>query len=131
MKIRFFELAKKVSNRSTSRFQLGAVVVDKRKNVLNVGFNDMVKTHPRCNHLKGQHTNTDQVFPFLHAEIRALIGLDEERTRGGSIYVYRKRKDGSAGNAKPCVGCMTVIKQMGIHWVYYTGDDGYKTLEVK
>jgi tRNA(Arg) A34 adenosine deaminase TadA len=130
MKPYFFNLAKRESFKSTSKFRLGAVVVDKRKNVLGVAANSMTKTHTACKHLKGRGTNEDTAYPFLHAEIRALLGLRIEDTQGGSIYVYRQRKDGTIGNARPCPGCLQVIKELGIRRIYFTVDNGYKQEEV-
>lgn len=130
MKPYFFKLAQRQAAKSTSKFQLGAVVVDKRKNVLNSSFNSMTKTSPHCKHLRGRETNQDKSFPYLHAEIRALIGLSSDETRGGSVYVYRQRKDGTPGNARPCPGCFIVLKQMGIRRIYFSDIDGFKGEEV-
>lgn len=123
MKPYFFKLAQRESYKSTSRFRLGAVVVDKRKNVLGVGFNQMERTHPKARF-------SNEKYPFLHAELSALLGLKHEETQGGSVYVFRQKKDGTMGNAKPCPGCMQALKDMGIRRVYFSDENGYKEEEV-
>ncbi len=69
----------------------------------------------------------------MHAEVSALknalkkYGLDE--IEGSTIYVARKLKDGSIGNAKPCKVCQIPLKLFKIKSVYYTDDDSTFTCE--
>lgn len=109
MKPKMFELARKLSYRSPSRFKLGCVIADKNR-VVGVGFNDMGKSHPK----------TLDPWKTLHAEVHALIGLDIDCSKGCNAYVYRETRDGRPANAKPCNGCKTALKLAGIKKVYYT-----------
>lgn len=116
---RFFDMARKLSKKSTYCHQLGAVVVKKRKPV-GFGYNQPGKTHPRSNNR----------FRTMHAELHAIIGLAKEDTMGATIYVYREHKDGSPANSKPCQYCQMIIKEAGIKKVCYTDDGQYKEYEV-
>jgi len=115
MKIKFFELAKRVSKKSDHRsYHLGAVIVKKNR-VLSIGFNRN-RTHPKSPHK----------FKYLHAEIDAIIGLDFKDLYGSVIYVYREDKLGRLALSKPCESCMEAIKASGIKYLCYTIDNGYK-----
>ena len=109
MKPKMFEIAKKLSHRSPSKFKHGCVISDKRK-IIGVGFNDMNKTYPK----------TLDPWKTLHAEVHALIGLDRSLTKGSTAYVYRETKDGKPANSKPCESCKLALQLAGIRKVYYT-----------
>jgi len=119
MRLRFFDLARRVSLKSPSKYKLGCVIVSKNK-IINVGFNDMNKTHPKAN----------SAYKTLHAEIDALIGLDTSITKGCVVYLYREYKSGQPAIAKPCPSCELALKKAGIKTVYYTSDNGPQTMEL-
>ena len=109
MKIRFFELARRLSKHSDHyQHKLGCVIVRKNK-ILSVGFNKL-STHPKSPH----------AYHSLHAEISALIGLSYEDLRYCVAYVYRETKDGKTALARPCPSCERALKLAGIRGVYYT-----------
>jgi deoxycytidylate deaminase len=112
-----FELAKKVSYKSPSRYKLGCVIVNK-KQIVALGFNDMAKTHPK---VPLRHKT-------LHAELHALIGTSWRDTKGCTAYVYREDRTGKKANAKPCPMCELALRQAGIKFVYYTHEDGPKAM---
>lgn len=114
-KNKFFDLARKLSKKSTYCHQLGAVVAKKNK-VVGLGFNNPYKTHPKSNNR----------FKTIHAELDAILGLAKEDLVGSTIYVYREHKDGSPANSKPCQYCQMLIKQAGIKKVCYTDAGQYK-----
>jgi deoxycytidylate deaminase len=115
MKPRMFELAKKLSLKSTSKFKLGCVIANKNR-IVCVGHNFMEKTHPKV----------PSIWKTLHAELHALIGTSSLDTKGCVAYVYRETKDGQLANAKPCPMCEAALRQAGVKKVYYTDIDGYK-----
>lgn len=108
--------------------RLGAVLVYKGK-VISVGWNSN-KTSPlqrELNRYRGYDVDSSIVRNTLHAEVACLIkakNLDIDWGRA-NIFVYRIKKDGSAGLSRPCKGCMTFIKSLGIKNIYYTTLDGY------
>lgn len=115
MKTVFFKLAKKVSFQSPSRCKVGAVVVN-RNNAISVGYNNMSKTHPKA---PGK-------YKFLHAEIKALLGLSYDETRGSDIYVYRETLNGQIAKSKPCPVCHSALQEAGIKNIYYTSEEGFQ-----
>jgi len=94
--------------------RLGCVVV-KRGVPISSGCNNMMKTHPRA---------ARYAYPYLHAELDALIGIDESDLRGSVVYVARRRHIGTPGLAKPCEYCMSELYRVGVKGVFYTLDGG-------
>lgn len=109
MKIRHFNLAKKLSQKSNHRFQIGAVVTNK-KSVLGIGFNNARKTHTK--------STTD--FNTIHAELSAILSTRREMLDGCDIYIFRALADGSLANSYPCRHCLTLIRSVGIKTIYFT-----------
>lgn len=120
MKMKYFELAKALSTKSSYHHKIGAVVVKKNR-VLGVGFNKPEKTHPKS-------TNE---FNTIHAELDAIIGVDDADLEGADIYVYREHANGKPAMSKPCPGCHELIKRVGISNIYYTtyGDHSSECLD--
>lgn len=113
---RFFELAKRSSIHSNHPIhQMGAVLVKKNK-VVSFGFNSS-KTHCKSN----------TPFKSIHAEFSAILVAGLKDLSQHEIYIHRNRKDGSLGEAKPCIHCEHMLKSMGIKKVHYTVNNGYKT----
>ena len=92
-------------------------VYDKKGNLLSVGRNSYVKTHPiqaQAAARVGQHNRI-----FLHAEIHALVQI-EDWSKAYRIEVVRYGADEQPLLAKPCEICMHVIKQTGIKEIVHT-----------
>jgi len=119
MKLKMFELAKKVSQKSPSKFKLGCIIVNKSR-MITFGFNDMTKTHPKV----------PSKWNTLHAELHAIIGTNYEDLKGCTAYIYRETKDGKLANAKPCPMCEEALRLSGIKKVFYTHETGYKFLKL-
>lgn len=116
MKERLFDIARRISKKSTSRYKLGCVIT-RRSKPLGLGYNFMQKTHSKSNH----------PYKFLHCEIHALIGLDFKETNKASAYVYREDRNGSMAMAKPCPTCEEALRLAGIRKIFYTTKEGYKS----
>lgn len=101
----FFYLAIKEAKKSTHKFRLGAIVLNKRK-VVSKGFNKK-KSHPKV------------YSRCIHAETDALLSIKKQKPID-SILVVRLRKDGNLSCAKPCFHCQKKIKEMGLKKVYYS-----------
>ena len=105
--------------------RLGAVLIYKGK-VMSVGWNSN-KTSPlqrELNRYRGYDVDSSIAHNTLHAEVACLTkakDLDIDWGRA-SIFVYRIKKDGSAGLARPCKGCQALIRSMGIKNIYYSTD---------
>jgi tRNA(Arg) A34 adenosine deaminase TadA len=102
---------------SKSRFDITAIIYDKRGKVLSVGKNFYCKTHPL------QHRHAEKVgLPdkiFLHAEIHA-IARCRQLDRAHRIHVMRFDKQGKPSNAKPCPVCRSAIEASGIKVIEHT-----------
>ena len=119
MKTKFFELAKKLSNKANHpQYKLGCVIV-RGNEIVSIGFNEL-KTHPKS------------VTPYkqLHAEINAILSVDRKELNGCEVYMYREHQDGSLALSKPCQYCHAILESVGIEKIYYTDDTGYKVIHV-
>ena len=117
-KIKFFEIAKRLSKKSTYCHQLGAVIVKKNR-IVGLGFNNPKKTHPRSTNL----------FKTVHAELAAVLSAGEE-VYGADIYIYREHKSGLPANSKPCKFCQKLLEEVGIKNVHYTDEGQFKKYNI-
>ena len=115
MKPRFMEIAKKVAQKSDSKFRLACVITDKNK-VLSFGWNFMGKTNPNCKTFSN----------YIHAENHALLGNSFRSLKGTTAYICRIKKDGSFGMARPCPICYESLKLAQVKKIVYTTSNGYK-----
>lgn len=100
-----------------ARFDMTAIIYDKRGRVLSIGKNSYIKTHPyqaECAKKVGL-----PVKQFLHAEIHAIIRC-KDLTRARKIVVSRFGARGEPKNAKPCPVCISAIRAAGIKYVEHT-----------
>lgn len=114
MKLRYFEIAKRLAIKSDSKFKLGCCIVRKNK-IIGFGYNNMAKTHPKCKTFGN----------YLHAELHSLLGLSLAETKGSVAYIYRLRNDGKMGMSKPCPICKEALKVAGVKEICYTGYNEY------
>ena len=125
--IRFLKLAKEISELSDFKaHQIGCVLIT-GKQILSVACN-LQKTHPlqmeynRYRNLKGGN-----VIHKAHAETLCLskaknFGINFNNT---TLYIFRQLKNKQWAIAKPCNGCMELIKNLGIKKIVYSVDEGY------
>lgn len=96
-----------------SRFDITAIIYDKRGRVLSIGKNSYCKTHPL------QHHHACKVgLPhkqFLHA-----ISRCKHLHKAHRISVLRFDAKGKPCNAKPCPVCASAISAAGIKIVEHT-----------
>ncbi len=100
-----------------ARFDITAIIYDKRGKVLSIGKNSYVKTHPLQNHHACKVGLPDK--QFLHAEIHS-IALCRQLDKAHKIVVMRFDKSGEEKNAKPCPVCQSAIEAAGIKFVEHT-----------
>lgn len=119
MKMKFFDLARRVSKNSNHhQHKIGVAIVNKNS-VISLGFNKL-QTHPRSKH----------PYKSLHAEVHSLIGLAYNELKGCHAYVYRERKDGTPALSKPCPSCHMALKEAGIKKIYYSTNGGFSEADV-
>lgn len=106
--------------------RLGAILVYKNK-VLSVGWNQN-KTSPlqkTLNRERGYNVEASNAYNSLHAEVSCLssiMDLDIDWNKA-NLFVYRIKKNGDSGYARPCQGCQALIKSLGIKNIYYSCDN--------
>lgn len=113
LEIGFFRLARSVSKFSDYKIKIGAVIVKKKP--ISAAANKLV-THPKY----ANPNKTDKLS--VHAEVRAVIN-SETSVEGSTIYVYREKKDGTPGLARPCKHCLAVLKDAGVKKIIYTTNE--------
>lgn len=99
------------------RFNITALIYDKKGRVLSIGKNSYVKTHPlQCNHARKVGLPFKQ---FLHAEVHA-IAKCKKLDQAHRIKVMRFDCEGNPRNAEPCPVCMSAIQAAGIKVIEHT-----------
>ncbi|OQB10755.1 MAG: Cytidine and deoxycytidylate deaminase zinc-binding region [Parcubacteria group bacterium ADurb.Bin216] len=102
---------------SKKKFGITAIIYDKRGNILSIGKNSYVKTHP----LQAMFAKKvdEEHKSFLHAEVDAIIKL--RKIKGAKrISVFRFMEDGTPAMAHPCKICMQAIKYANIEIIEHT-----------
>jgi len=116
-------LAYRIAIQSTSQFRLGAVLA-KGSTVLNVGVNNMRRTHPLQQKYSKKPLGT-------HAEVSACCKVNREDIQGATLYICRVLKNDKIALSKPCNCCMQILNLFGIKKVYYSTNYGdFKTLYI-
>lgn len=115
------------------RARLGCIFVYRGK-VISIGWNLQDKTNPlqkRYNHYRGFDPDASNCHNTIHAECHALLRARDLDINWSKVmaYVYRIKKDGSDGLAKPCPACQAMLIEQGINKVCYTDGFGNWTYE--
>lgn len=94
---------------SKKKFVITAIIYDKRGNILSIGKNSYVKTHP----LQAMFAKKvgEEHKSFLHAEVHAIIRCDN-LDRAHRIAIFRYNEAGEAVLAKPCKICQNAIRSL-------------------
>ena len=101
----------------SKRYDITAIIYDKRGRVLSIGKNSYVKTHP----LQARHATQmgEPYKQFLHAEVHAITRC-QDLTKAYSMKIFRFLEDGTPALARPCRVCSSAIKASNIHVVDHT-----------
>ncbi len=110
-----FRLAECASQYSDHhQYKMGAVIMLKNRPIA-IGYNHL-KSHPCMGKKK------------THAELSAILSVrNKSRLKGATMIVFRRRKDGSLGNARPCTHCQSLLDSYGFKAFMYTTDNGWCT----
>jgi deoxycytidylate deaminase len=121
--MRWFEIAEESSKKSSyPRINIGAAIV-LGNYLVATGYNQQ-KTHPKQAKFNEMYSEFESSH-YLHAEVHALINSARENIEGADIYVFRRNREGSLANCRPCPVCYEAAKAAGISRIYYTTEDGY------
>lgn len=62
----------------------------------------------------------EQDMISIHAEVKAMRGIDEKLLQGATIYVARVMPKGHPAMSKPCARCQEALDRAGVRKVVYT-----------
>lgn len=82
------------------------------------------------NHFKKSHTQSRTLYNGIHAEFNCLYGIDPNKCRRRSLFVVRVTNAGAKSMARPCDGCLNLLRERGVRVFYYTDYDGEVIREV-
>jgi len=101
----------------TRKVDITAFIYDKRGNILSVGKNSYVKTHP----LQAKHAKAvGEVYKiYMHAEINA-IARCKNTALAYRMVITRFTRSGEEALAKPCKICERAISFTSIKEVIHT-----------
>ena len=127
----FFESAKAASLLSDyPKFHLGCVIV-KKSRIISSGYNSItqyssIQQKMDFKRFGGEHKGV------CHAETSALLPLIRQRADLSScvVYLYREHSDGTPVLSRPCSGCMSLLRVVGIRRVFFTVEGGYAVEDI-
>lgn len=105
-----FDMAIELCKKSSYKVRMGAVVVHKGK-IVGAGCN---RAHSTGTPLDGDH-----------AEKVALYNTTARYRNGSTVYVGRLTRNNEIALAKPCGMCQTVMRKMGVKYVWYSSHTGW------
>lgn len=124
----FFRAADAVASLSDhNQTKLGCVLVDKHR-IVSSGHNsstrcsplqkqmDTARFGPSDRHKGPVHAETDCLLPLIRQ------GIDMS---GSDIYLSRRHRDGSLALSRPCPGCMSLLRAVGVKRAYFSVEGGY------
>ena len=127
----YFKAAKAISELSDfPKVKIGCCAVYKHK-IISSGCNSM-KTNPTQKRLNAHRFSVDTPHT-IHAELACLLPLINRKDidfSNVSVYIYREYKNGNLAIARPCDSCMSLLKELRIRHIYYTGDCSYINEEI-
>lgn len=67
----------------------------------------------------------------LHAEIKTILGIPYDLTKGADIYIVRLYNDDSFALSRPCSMCLQALSFVGVKNAYYSvGNNRFKKLRI-
>lgn len=95
------------------------------KRIVSLGTNSR-KTHPL--NLLHPYTNRNMEiisqFVGTHSEMKAVLRLGPQNCRGLSLLNVRIDRNGRVSQSRPCRGCMSMIRNLGLFEVLHTDHEG-------
>ena len=103
--------------------KLGAAVYHNGKFITS-GFNQQ-KTHPIMR-------KYNENLKTLHAEIHAITKAKAIKfdISGSTVFIFRQKKSGDLGMAKPCSVCMEILKDFDVKEIIFTSESGYDRIKM-
>jgi deoxycytidylate deaminase len=71
------------------------------------------------------HTKSPHSYRMIHAEIDALLRVDQEAVDGSSLFVVRILKNMRFACSKPCDCCWEMASRLGVKRIVYFDESGF------
>lgn len=100
------------------KYEITAIIYDKKGNVISIGYNNYTKTHP----LQAKYAKKVGLEKkiFLHAEMDAVIKAGSKIKTAHLIRIFRYNNSGEPRCAKPCPICQEMLKHTPIKFIEHT-----------
>lgn len=129
----FFRTADAVASLSNhNQSKLGCVLVDKHR-IISSGHNSSTRCSPLQRQMDvDRFGSPDQHRGPVHAETACLLPLIRQRydMSRSDLYIVRRHKNGSLALARPCPGCMSLLRANGVRRVFFSVEGGYSVERV-
>ena len=129
----FFRAADAVASLSNhNQSKLGCVLVDKHR-IISSGHNSSTRCSPIQKQMDAARFGfSDKHRGPVHAETACLLPLIKQRAdlSRSELYIVRRHKDGSLALSRPCSGCMSLLRAVGIRRVFFTVEGGYAVEDI-
>ena len=102
---------------TTKRYNITAIIYDRRGNILSIGKNSYIKTHPLQARYAKQVGEPCKVF--LHAEVDAIVKC-KNLDKAHKIVITRFLENGTPASARPCKVCAQAIRKTPIQYIEHT-----------
>ena len=104
--------ASELSDAPRPGLRMGAALFSGSR-LLSVGANLYGRSHP-------QSAQSEDFWRSTHCEHVALLRRQHYDTRSSlTLYVARRRKDGTIGSSRPCVNCLKLCELAGVTRVWF------------
>lgn len=100
------------------KYDITAIIYDKKGNVISIGYNNYTKTHPLQAKFAKKVGMEKKIF--LHAEVDAVIKAGSRIKNAYMIRVFRYNISGEPCCAKPCPICQEMLKHTPIKKIEHT-----------
>lgn len=123
-----FQAADAVSSLSDHhQNRVGCVLVSGHR-ILSSGHNSITRCSPFQKQMDiVRFGNSDRHKGPVHAETDCLLPLIRQGIdiSGSDIYLSRRHRNGSLGLSRPCPGCMSLLRAVGVKRAYFSVEGGY------
>jgi deoxycytidylate deaminase len=110
--------ASELSDAPRQGLKMGAALFSGSR-LLSVGANLYGRSHPESEQSKDFWRST-------HCEHVALLRRQHYDNRRLTLYVARRRKDGSIGSSRPCKNCLWLCSVLGVTRVWFYNSYGQR-----
>ena len=107
--------------------KLGCVLVDKHR-IVSSGHNSSTRCSPLQKQMDAaRFGNSDKHRGPVHAEIACLLPLIRQgyNMSRSDMYIVRHHKNGSLALSRPCTGCMSLLRAIGVRRVFFSVEGGF------